>query len=122
MSTVKRVVVALPLERKNTTDNKVFCTRIRALGLTAYGRSFNESDASVKRMFMTYVGLHRKSGTLEDRLNKSQLQWSYESDYQGAKPFEVLLPDGTSLKIKGRTQSGETWQMKESEEEMVVAH
>jgi hypothetical protein len=120
MSTVETVVVFAPLERKSSFDKKVYCTRIRALGLTAYGDSWGASLKALKRMFATYAELHRKAGTLEARLKKSKLKWCYESQYDGSQPVEVLLADGSVRVIKGTEPPVvECW----SElEEAVVAH
>ncbi len=105
MDTRGAVVVRASLERKLSYDKKIFCTRIRALGLTAYGSSWEDSLQAVKRMFATLAELHRRSGTLEEMLRNSKLEWCYESEYEGAEAIEVLLPDGRTRIIKGKNQA-----------------
>jgi hypothetical protein len=114
------VVVSAPLECKYNADKTVFCTRIRALGLTAYGESWEESKTKLKKMFATWVGLHRRSNTLEVALNRSKLVWCYESQYTGERPYEVILDSGKVRVVTPKTQSQtNTWQ---EMKEMVAAH
>jgi hypothetical protein len=115
----EKVVVAVSLECKHTSNNKVFVTRIRKLGLTAYGTSNDESTHKVKRMFATYVQLHRKYGTLEKQLNKSGLQWWKESEYNGTRPVEVLNADGTIETRVPEIQDENSWQ---ETRELVMAY
>ncbi len=87
MNKAERVVVVVsPLEYKERTDNTAVALRVRALGLTAYGKDRAEAQHKLKLMFGTFVELHRKSGTLEECLNKSGLRWWPESEYKGPQP------------------------------------
>ncbi len=104
MTNKEMVLVAAQLECKHSNDSKVFCCRIRALGLTAYADSPEEAESKVKRMFATWVGLHRKSGTLEQNLNKSKLSWWYESDYDGALPYQIILAEGGVKVVAAKKQ------------------
>jgi hypothetical protein len=94
METGERVLVHAPVECRQSTDKKVFVTRIRALGLTAYGNNWDESRTKLKQMFATWVGLHRKRGTLEKALNRTKVEWWYESAYDGAEPYDVVTAGG----------------------------
>ncbi len=113
------VVVFANLERKQTTDNKVFVARIRALGLTAYGDSRENAMLRLRKLFSTYVDLHRKEGTLVERLEKSKLTWCYEGEYDGNEPVLMLATDGEERLIQPKkSKKGGYWQ---SESRMVVA-
>ncbi len=115
------VVVVTPLERKHTHDNKVFACRIRALGLTAYADTQEQADAKVKRMFATWVGLHRKSGTLESCLKRSKLSWWHGDEYDGTASYELILAEGGVRLVQPRKKPPEhIWEARR--EEMVVAH
>jgi len=114
------VVVVAPLECKHTVDGKVFVARIRALGLTAYGDNFDEAKTKLKKMFATWVGLHRKAGTLEVVLNRSKLTWCYESQYTGPQAYEIILPNGGVKVVQPKTQPQAcAWQ---EMKELVAAH
>ena len=96
----KVVVVSLLFERKEIGGEAPmgkYVTRIRALGLTAYGSDHKESDAKAKRLFGTWVGIHRKSGTLEQALNRSGLSWNYEHDYSVSIGYEEGMEE---VKVK----------------------
>ena len=94
MDKERRVVVFAHLEHKNTKDNKIFVARIRALGLTAYGDSREKAMHQLRKLFSTYVDLHRKEGTLVQRLYETNVRWCYEEDYDGNEPVLMLSPDG----------------------------
>ena len=117
MKTSERVVVVAPLECKNTTDNTMFVTRIRELGLTAYGKTHEEAKQSLRKMFATFVELYRKTENLEERLNRSGLTWYYESEYRGEIPAESIMPDG-SIKYVWPKQENSWHEMRE----LVVSH
>ena len=110
----EKVLVNALLERKQSVDGKLFVTRIRALGLTAYGTSWDESKAKLKKMFATWVGLHRKSGNLEKALNKSNVQWWYEKDYTGNQEYEVVLEGGNTKIVKAKNSMDDVY-LKEKE-------
>jgi hypothetical protein len=117
----ERVVVVAPLECKTKTSKpEVHCVRIRGLGLTAYGDTREEAVAHLRKMFATFVELNRRSGTLEERLNKSKLQWCYESEYEGSKPAEMVKPNGTITLIKSKRKKDDEnhW---DEEKELVLA-
>ena len=115
------VVVATPLERKHTRDNKIFVCRMRELGLTAYGNTPEEAETKVKRMFATWVGLNRESGTLESCLNESKLSWWHENNYDGATPYEVILVEGGVKVVNPKKKPPENMWVEEREG-LVVAH
>lgn len=118
MKTSERVVVVAPLECKNTTDNTMFVTRIRELGLTAYGKTHEEAKQSLRKMFATFVELYRKTENLEERLNRSGLTWYYESEYRGDVPAESVKIDG-SIEFIYPKKKDSMWQ---EMRELVVAH
>jgi hypothetical protein len=119
MDKERRVVVFANLERKQTRDNKIFVARIRGLGLTAYGDSRDHAFFQLRKLFSTYIDLHRKAGTLEERLNKSKVKWCYEEEYDGDQPVLMLAANGEERVIQPKTpKKGECWQ---SELKMVVA-
>ena len=119
MDKEQRVVVFANLERKQTTDNKMFVARIRALGLTAYGDNREHAMLQLRKLFSTYVDLHRKAGTLVERLNKSSIKWCYENEYDGSEPVLMLAANGEERLIQPKKpKKGECWQ---SESRMVVA-
>jgi hypothetical protein len=109
------VVVVVPVECKQSTDGKMFASRILALGLTAYGGTLEESRKKLKIMFAAWVDLNRKSGTLELALNKSKLSWCYEKDYTDVRPYEKILPNGDIQVMRPKSDPpNHTWQeMKE---------
>ncbi len=119
------VVVVAPLECKQTKDDKMFVARIRALGLTAYGDSLEEAKNKLKKMFATYTNLHCNAGTLEECLEKSKLQWWYESEYDGDRPAEMILPNGKvkyiQPKIRVNTSKLDSW-LECKDSELVVAY
>jgi len=116
----ERVLVVAPLECKSNMDGTVVATRIRTLGLTAYGANWQESKGKLYKMYATWVGLHRQAGTLENALKRSKVEWYYESEYTGSRPYQVVLPDGTTKIIKPKNQSPDNeWQ---EMKELVAAH
>ena len=104
MERKERVVVAVQLVCLHNADKTQFVSRIRALGLTAYGDSLDDSRRNVKRMFAKWVDLNRRSNTLEENLNRSGLSWSYESEYPGTLSYERVLPDGNLEEVKSSSK------------------
>lgn len=88
----KSVVVAVPYKSLFHEGEKVWATRLRALGLTAYGDTSEESVRKVKKMFSAFVNTHRELGTLAERLDESGLFWCWESDYTGDMEAEWVEP------------------------------
>lgn len=113
----ERVVVVGLVECKNNADKTMFVARVRPLGLTAYGTNLEEAKLKLKKMFSDYVALHRKHGTLVQRLNESKLTWCYESKYNGDQPAEFVNSDGSIQLVGGKNEPTETWQRME---ELVV--
>jgi hypothetical protein len=87
MGTEERVVAVLPVEHLVRKDKAAFAARVRALGLTAYGSDREEATGKVKQMFAALVTMHREQGTLTDVLDKSGVDWCWESELDGKKPF-----------------------------------
>jgi hypothetical protein len=116
----ERVLVVAPLECKSNADGTVVVTRIRALGLTAYGANWEEARGKLYRMYATWVGLHRQSGNLEQALNASSVEWYYESQYTGGRPYHVVLPKGgTRLVARKKSITKNEW---EDVKELVAAN
>jgi len=80
MDTEERVVAVLPLRRLVSKDGNVYVARIQNLGLTAYGSNEEEATRKVKEMFAAFVVAHRKCGTLKTSLDRSSLEWCWESE------------------------------------------
>lgn len=114
----ERVLVHAPVECRQSTDKKVFVTRIRALGLTAYGSSREESRTKVKQMVATWVDAHRKRGTLEKALNRSKVNWWYESEYVGMGTYDVVTAGGI---IEEKVPENQTQESVEFTEKELVA-
>jgi hypothetical protein len=91
MDTEKKVVAVLPLQHLYNPTKKVYATRIRALGVTAYGNSKEDSTKKANQMFAAFVALHRKYGTLQETLDQSKMNWCWENDYTG----DVILMSPT---------------------------
>ena len=115
------VVVLVPMEHKQHAEQKeIFAARIRALGLTAYGNSQDSATKSLREMFATFADFHRKAGTLEERLNKSKLEWWYESENHGNEEVLVVSPDGSTRVIKTNLpQTTASWNESDA---ILVAH
>jgi hypothetical protein len=77
-----KIIVVAEIERIDPTHSLTNCdiSRIRKLGLTAYGLTSQEADEKLSKMFKTYIALHRKYNTLEKTLKRSKLNWFYQND------------------------------------------
>jgi len=90
MAKTERVVVKVVPEKLFHSGQKVYVTRVRPLGLTAYASSEEESWVKLQQMFGAFVRVHRREGTLEKRLNASGLEWCPESEYKGTLPIKRI--------------------------------
>ncbi len=88
MANEERVVVKVVPEKLFHSGRKVYVTRVKLLGLTAYADSEEESWGKLKKMFGVLVRVLRREGTLEARLNASGLDWCPESKYTGPPIIE----------------------------------
>jgi hypothetical protein len=89
--TEERVAVVVAPQRLYNKKEKFFVTRIPELGLSAFGKTLDETEAKVKQMFGVYVRLHRRHGDLEKKLSESGLTWCWEKDYKGTKKLEGVV-------------------------------
>lgn len=99
MATEEAVVVVVRPKTLHHDGKDIYATRIRQLGLTAYGDTHEESLQKVKKMFVAFVKAHRKRGTLEERLGKSGLEWCWEREYKGKLPVEWVSSKDNGKKI-----------------------
>lgn len=90
MATSEKVVVVVVPEKLSLDSPKLYASRIKALGLTAYGDTDKQSWDRLKQMFGVFVRTHRRVGDLEKLLNASGLDWCYESAYKGPLPIESI--------------------------------
>ena len=113
MPTEKKVVVVVPVERLYNPKRKAHATRIRALGLTAYGNTAEESQKKVKQMFGAYVRAYRREGTLEARLRDSGLSWCWADEYCGELPVEWVSspPDDDNAIWECEADESHSWRM-----------
>lgn len=88
MTTEKAVVVVVQPETLFHTGKSIYATRVRELGLTAYGDTQEASAQKVRQMFVAFVKAHRKRGTLKKCLEESGLEWCWASEYHGKLPVE----------------------------------
>jgi len=88
MATEEAVVVVVRPKTLYHQGKNMYAARIRQLGLTAYGDTSEESLQKVKQMFAALVKAHRKRGTLEERLERSGLDWCWASEYDEELPVE----------------------------------
>ena len=58
-------------------------------------------------MYASYVAVHRKAGTLEQKLNESKLDWCWENDYEG--DVELVSPDGSISILHCSTPREKPW-------------
>ena len=92
MGTEERVVAVVPMDNLVRTDKSAYATRVRALGLTAYGKNLEETNKKARQMFAAYVVVRRKLGTLRESLDASGLDWCWESEFDG--DASLVSPDG----------------------------
>lgn len=93
----RRVVVLVQPKFQVHKVNGTHAARILELGLTAYGKTYDEALKKVKRMLGGAVKAHRDVGTLEDWLNRSGLNWFWEDEYRGATQHPPPKGVGGSL-------------------------
>ena len=97
MTTVRLVVVELSPKELIHTIRMTYVARIPLLGLTAYGKTQDEAMSKLKQMLRHAVEAHRESGTLEEWLRRSGLNWFWEDEYKGVLPVEYLgMPLGSN--------------------------
>ncbi len=113
MTAERKVVVVVPVDRLFNSKLKVHATRIRPLGLTAYGSTNEESQDKVKQMFGAYVRAHRKEGTLEARLADSGLSWCWADEYRGDLSVEwvTMSPDDNNAIWECDVDGSKSWRM-----------
>ena len=97
----KMVVVLTPMRFYRHRNGDVFAARFKALGLTAYGYSQDESIAACKKLFNKFIHGHRERGTLVELLNRSGVEWYWEDEYPANKPKF----DNTNLSTPTRSAS-----------------
>ena len=88
----RKVVVMVTPEFLHDEDRNLFAARIRPLGLTGYGESWDAASVKIKRMFAAWVKGHRIIGDLEEWLEKSGLEWHWLDEYAGDMPVEMVQP------------------------------
>lgn len=116
MVSEERVVVKVVPEKLFNSGEKVYVTRVKQLGLTAYADSDEESWDKLKQMFRALVSVLRDEGALEARLNASGLEWCPESKYKGSPIIEHC---DDVYNTSGEGNSGNLWERIEGE--LVVA-
>jgi hypothetical protein len=110
MAKKEKVVVRVVPETLFHSGQKVYVTRVRRLGLTAYANTEDESWAKLKGMFGAFVRVHRREGTLEERLNASGLEWCPESKYKGKLPIERIdKSQHTTYTLVCEKALGDSW-------------
>ena len=67
-------------------DDGLIAARCKELGLTAYGYSNEEATQNFKQLFNRCIRTYREQGKLADVLDRSGLQWCWESDYPADAP------------------------------------
>ena len=107
MNREEMVVVYLPMRYLVNNKKDLYATRIRELGLTAYGSTKDEAAQKIKRMFAAYVAVHRKRGILQEKLDKSKLRWSWLKDWEG--DVEFVSPEGASKILHCKTKRETNW-------------
>lgn len=112
MATEEAVVVVVRPKTLYHSGKDMYATRIRELGLTAYGDTCEESSQKVRQMFAALVKAHRKRGTLEERLERSGLDWCWSSEYDGELPVEwVSSKDNGKQILPCDKIEDRTWQV-----------
>ena len=67
-------------DRLHPDGKKVYAARIRKLGLTAYGDSEEHALERVTEVFHFAMKAYREHDIVEERLNKSLIDWEWQSD------------------------------------------
>ena len=80
------IVALVQIEVIQNHSQGYIAGRILPLGLTGYGEDPEAAMRCVKRMFNAFVHAHREKGTLEDRMNRSGLEWYWLDQYPSDKP------------------------------------
>ena len=93
----RMVVVLTPMSFYRHRSRDVFAARFKALGLTAYGYTEDEANAACKKLFNKFIHGHRERGTLEEILNRCEVEWYWEDEYPASKPSyeNTNLPTAT---------------------------
>ena len=97
----KMVVVLTPMSFYRHKSRDVFAARFKALGLTAYGYTKDESIAACKKLFNKFIHGHRERGTLVEILNRCSVEWYWVDEYPASKPEF----DNTNLLTSARPAS-----------------
>lgn len=106
----ERVVVLVKLDVLRKPSTNTFAARINQLGLTAYGKTHDEAVQKVKRMFAASVQAHRKSHSLTTWLDRSELEWHWESEYAGPVPVEdARISEGHTSETAASAISQNNW-------------
>lgn len=103
MATERRVVALVCPRMLTNAQTGMYAARILELGLTAYGKTQDEAQRKVVRMYASSVQAHRELGTLEEWLNRSGLNWFWEEEYKGAQP---AIAADAEISQKIREQEG----------------
>lgn len=112
-----KVVVNIAPEYLHNEEEGIHAARIRPLGITAYGRSEEDTAEKIKRMFAAAVNAHRANGTLEAWLNQSGLEWNWFDRYEGDKHVEdVEIP---MPRWNPQSQEPVSWQPSPSDDKSV---
>ncbi len=73
----------------------IYAMRIKELGLTGFGDSVADARDSLDGLFQAFIVGHRSQDTLEEVLSRSGLEWSWEDEYKGDLPYEIVTPTGS---------------------------
>lgn len=90
------VVVVTPEIRQGATHSSV-AARFDNLGLHAYGRSGEEAELNLRKLFAEDVAYYRKLNKLAEHLNRLGLEygkdWYWEDDYPAdGLPIQDAIP------------------------------
>ena len=102
-------VVVLVSEELRTHESGKCALRFRSLGLTAYGRTEDETRVALHKMFRLFVNDLRRRGILEDRLGRLGVKWYPGDEYPGNWDNVIdVTPTETSRQHPGATKQ-RTW-------------
>lgn len=112
-----KVVVMVTPEILEQEQHQVFAARFRALGLTAYGTTFDESLDRLFELFRLFIKTTRKVGQLEVRLNRAGVEWYPRSQYERLERPYIDLdgPEVVRPKTKEAVVESEAWTPKLAE-------
>ena len=104
---VRKVVVKFTPLILEHQEKLVYAMCIQELGLTAYGKDPKEARAALENLFHSFITGHRGQDTLEEVLDLSGLEWSWEDQYKDELPYTYAKPtsrdDDAPVRPSGRT-------------------